>query len=146
MRTLQKNKIKMKYALLIGEQDEIALDDDGNPIINYIDDDGNVYYQYTGEKELIYSEPTEFSANFSMSGGESEAVSFGIDISAYDAVITTVKNTLPISETSLIWVENEVVYKDIDKTKIMANSADYKVTKVSNTLNVTMYVLKAMVK
>lgn len=146
MRTLQKNKIKMKYALLTDVKDEIALDDNGNPIINYIDEDGKVYYQYTGEKELVYSQPVEFDANFSMSGGESEAVSFGIDISAYDAVITTQKNTYPISETSLIWVESEVGYKDINKTKIMANSADYKVTKVSNTLNVTKYVLKAMVK
>lgn len=146
MRTQQKNKIKIKYALLLGVTDEIELDDKGNPVIDYIDEDGKVYFRYTGEKQYNYSEPIEIMTNFSMSGGESEAVSFGVDISSYDAVITTEKRAFPITETSLIWVSSDVAYKDANKTIIDSKSADYTVSKVSDTLNVTKYILNAVVK
>lgn len=51
MRTLLKNKQKMKYALPIGEE----------PIINYYEDeDGTKYPLETGESEMIYEKLVEF--------------------------------------------------------------------------------------
>lgn len=146
MRTLKRNEVKMYYALLIGEDDEYELDEDGNKIPLYTDSEGNVIYQMTGEKVLVYSDPVEFYANFSMSGGETEAVQFGIDVSNYDAVISTVLGSLPLAETSLIWHQNEPEYRDADKTILNANSADFRVVKIADTLNVRKYVLKAVVK
>ena len=40
MRTLQQNKQKLFYSLLMGEQPVYELDDEGNKIIAYIDDFG----------------------------------------------------------------------------------------------------------
>ena len=146
MRMLQRNKQKMKYALLIGEADEYALDADGNRIPLYVDAEGNVIYQMTGEKVLEYSEPFDFFANISMTkGGDSEALSYGIDTSNYDAVIVTAKDALPLRETSLIWWKNEVLYTDAEETVVDAKSADFRVVKVAETLNTTKYVLQAQV-
>lgn len=146
MRTLQKNKIKIKYALLTGVTNEIELDDDGDPVIEYTDEQGNAHYRYTGEKVNTYATPVEILTNFTMTGGESETTPFGVDKSSYDATITTNKHAFPITETSLIWVSSAVAYKDNAHTIIDPKSADYTVSKVSDTLNVTKYILNAVVK
>lgn len=143
MRTLQKNKQKMYYSLVLGEVEEYEYDEQGHKIPIYTDSEGIVHYQLTGEKITGYSLPTEFLANFSMSGGESEATSFGLDLSAYDAVITTTIGALPLTEGSVVWKKSTPEYNE-DYAK--ASTADYKVVKVADTLNVTKYVLKAQVK
>lgn len=145
MRTLAKNKQKMYYALLDREMPVYERDADGN-IIYYTDADGNKIPLETGETELGYSELVEFFGNIAMSGGESEAVEYGIDVSAYDATLIVDKNAIPISETSLIWLESSVGYKDTDKTIIDQNSADYKVLEVKPSLNVSKYILGKMNK
>lgn len=145
MRTLLKNKQKMYYALLDKEVTIYERDADGN-IIYYTDADGNKILLETGETELGYSEPVEFFGNIALSGGESEAVEYGIDVSAYDATLIVDKNTIPLTETSLIWFESEVCYKDTDKTIIDPNSADYKVLQVKPSLNVSKYILGKLVK
>ena len=90
MRLLEKNKQKMKYSLQIGEVPIYERDEDGNII--YIEIDGQKVPVETGETEIGYSKPVDFRGNIAMSGGESEAKSFGVDISDYDAVLLMEKN------------------------------------------------------
>lgn len=144
MRTLCKNQQKMYYSLLIGEVPIYELDEDGNPKIAYTDDEGNVYYEETGETELKYSEPVSFFGNITMSGGESETAEYGLNLADYSAVLIVDKDTLPISETSLIWHTSEPVYKgngDID-----GFTADYNVVKINPSLSADKYILKKTVK
>ena len=131
MRTLKKNKQKMYYATLVDTIQE-----------EYIDEDGNRYP--TGEPKNIYSEPIEFEGNIAMSGGEAEAQEFGLNLADYEAVLVVDKNTLPITETSLIWHVTEPT-KGIDGNTD-EYSADYRIVKISPSLNFDKYVLKKVVK
>ena len=135
MRTLKKNKQQMHYSLLLGEY----------PIYDhYIDSDGNRIPVSTGESELRYALPKVFEGNIAMSGGESEAVEFGVDKSDYSAVLIVDKEELPIDETSLIWFESEPVGGS--EGNIDASSSDYTVTKIIPSLNGVRYLLKKVVK
>lgn len=131
MRTLNKNKQKMYYANLIDVLQE-----------EYVDEDGNRYP--TGEPKNIYSEPIEFKGNIAMSGGEAEAQEFGLNLADYEAVLVVGKNTLPITETSLIWHVTEPT-KGIDGNTD-EYSADYRIVKISPSLNFDKYVLRKVVK
>lgn len=144
MRTLAKNQQKMYYSLLIGEFPIYELDENGNPKVAYTDDDGNVYYVETGETEIKYSEPVSFFGNITMSGGEAEAVEFGLNLADYEAVLVVDKGTLPVSETSLIWHNSLPSYDDIGN--IDEFSTDYKIVKINPSLNVDKYILKKIVK
>lgn len=143
MRTLRKNKQKMHYALYLGKQEIPMIDKvTGEIIIDYVDSEGNEYPRM--EKVDVYSEPTQFFGNISMSGGEAEAVEFGLNLADYEAVLVMGKNTLPINETSLIWLDTEPIVEA--SGYVDQYSADYKVIKVSPSLNVDKYVLKKVVK
>lgn len=147
MRTLRKNKQKMYYAVPTGKRIPIyELDSDGHRIISYTDNDGNVYYADSGETTPEYDSPVEFSANIALSGGEAEAQEFGLSTADYNAVIVADVGKFPIKNGTLIWHESEVKYKDADNTMLDDKSADYMVLKVSTSLNVVRYVLKAVVK
>ena len=146
MRTLQQNKQKLHYALLIGEQPVYELDDEGNKIIAYIDDEGNIYYQETGETELVYSEPVPFFANISMSGGESQTQEYGVDISNYDAILILNKNEIPIMETSIIWYKSDIGYRDALETNVDPYTADFKVLAIKPSLNTLKVILGAITK
>ena len=145
MRTLQKNQQKMMYALQIGEVPIYQTDEDGN-IIYYEDSEGNKIPLETGEYEAGYGEAIPFLRNISMSGGESIETEFGIDVSAYDAVLVTERDALPLAETSLIWFESEVGYKDSDNTIVDPDTADYKILAIKPSLNFTKYLLGRLVK
>ena len=136
MRTLNKNTQKMYYA----NQDRVV------PIYEYYEDeDGNMIPLDTVETILVYGEPIEFKGNISLSiGGEVEVQEFGLSQADYSAILVTSKNTLPITESSLIWYENEPK-KDIDGNT-NEFSADYRVVKVSDSLNVSKYALQKVVK
>lgn len=142
MRTLNKNKQSLYYA----NQDRLV------PIYEtYIDDDGNEYQLDTGETKLVYGEPKEFEGNIAMSGGEAEAVEFGISTSDYEAVLLLSKgakdkkgNVIELKETSLVWFETEPKKDENGYTDEF--SADYKVIKPSPSLNTVRYVLKKVVK
>ena len=146
MRTLQRNKQKLHYALLIGEQPIYALDDEGNKIIEYVDEDGNIYYQETGETELLYSEPVSFFANISMSGGESQTQEYGVDISDYDAILVLNKDEIPIMETSIIWYKSDIGYRDALETNVDPYTADFKVLAIKPSLNTLKVILGAITK
>jgi hypothetical protein len=138
MRTLKKNTQTMYYA----NQDRVV------PIYEYYEDeDGNLIPLDTGETKLIYGEPIEFKGNISLSnGGEVEVQEFGLDVSAYDAILIVQKDYVPISETTLIWFENPIIYDDEIQKVPNEFSADYRVLAVKPSLNSTKYVLGRLVK
>lgn len=143
MMMLEQNKQKMYYALQDAEIPIYERDEDGN-IIYYTDRDGNKIPIETGETDIGYSKPVEFFGNIAMSGGESEAVEFGLNVGDYSAVLVVDKGKLPIDETSRIW---HTTGPKVDKKGIVDEySADYTVAKVSPSLNVDKFVLKAVVK
>lgn len=142
MRTLRNNKSRLWYALQAPERKIYQTDDNGD--IVYMEIQGE---QVPVVKEVVrneYFDITEFFANISMSGGDSEAVEYGIDKSAYSAKIIFPNNVLPITETSLIWQDNEPQMDDngmVDK-----KTADYKVVRIVPSLNFTVYLLQKVVK
>lgn len=146
MMMLNQNKQNLYYALLIGEQPVYELDEDGNPIIEYVDDEGNIYYRETGETERVYSEPVSFLANISMSSGESQTQEYGVDISNYDAIMLVDKSELPITETSIIWHTSSVGYRDALETNVDEFTADYRVLAIKPSLNNVKYILGAITK
>lgn len=155
---LKRNKVKMYYALLLGDAPTYILDENGNPEVGYIDDEGTVHYLETGDSKPTYSTAEEFHANISMSGSEAEAKEYGLSIADYEAVLAYNKNEFPFKEGDLIWYESEVqnqyaeeVEIDLDGNKVMTTapvdvSADYRVLKISNSLNQTKAILKAINK
>ena len=136
MRTLKRNAQKMYYA----SQDRVV------PIYEYYEDeDGNMIPLDTGETKLVYGEPIEFKGNISLSnGGEVEVQEFGLSQADYSAILVVGKDYIPLSETSLIWHTTEPT-KDIDGNT-NEFSADYRVVKVSDSLNVSKYALQKVVK
>lgn len=94
MRNLAINERRMWYALYVGKT--MAVDEHGD---------------YTGEPELQYSKPVEFWAvispgrgyNAGFAGTLKQAI-FGVDIDSERRIMTT-DRTLPVTETSLIWLE-----------------------------------------
>ena len=142
MRTLNKNTQKMYYA----NQDRVV------PIYEYYEDeDGNTIPLDTGETKLVYGEPKEFDGNIAMSGGEAEAVEFGVSTTDYEAVLLLSKgekdkegNVIVLKETSLVWFESEP--KKDAEGNADEFSADYRVVKPSPSLNTVRYVLKKVVK
>lgn len=135
MRTLRKNAQKMYYA---NQDREVPITE------TYYDDEGNAYELDTGETELVYGEPIEFYGNIAMSGGEAEAQEFGLNLADYEAVLLVGKNTLPINEQSRIWHTSEPTNDDKGYTD--EYSADYRIVKISPSLNFDKYVLKKVVK
>lgn len=148
MRTLRKNQQKLQYALQIGEIPEFET-------IYYKDDDGNQYpidVKPTGKTEVVYSEPTPFLASISMSGGEAEAVEYGLSTVDFQAIIIYANGTVPLVEGALIWYKSEVKYKNIDVeiddialsgNYPISTSSDFRVIKVSEGLNFTKAILTA---
>lgn len=145
MRTLAKNKQTMKYALLLGQAEGIYTDEDGNkyPVGNY---------------EEIYSTPIDFQCNLSMGGSEAEAMEYGLSVADYEATMVYENGAFPLAEGSLIWTSSEVksLYGEeteieIDGEKFLTTapvptSADYRVLKISKSLNFTKAILKAVNK
>lgn len=174
MRTLRRNRQKMLYALQIGEVPVYIRDDDGNIIydsytdtegneIPYLDENGNKIPMTTGETQIIYGTPQKFDANIATSGGEAEAQTFGLSLGDYEAVALYAKGAYPLVEGCLVWkdskpkckYENEVAFEienadgemvAVYSTVPEETSADYRILKISPSLNFTKAILKAVVK
>ncbi len=108
MRTLERNKQTIYYALYEGK--EPLTDEYGNP---------------TGEYEVLYSEPVLLKINVSAARGEYSTRQFG-ETENYDKVLVTDDINIPITETSLLWID------DTDTSK----PHDYIVKKVAKSLNI----------
>jgi hypothetical protein len=143
MMTLNQNKQKLYYALLDNVVPIYETDDDGN-IIYYEDEEGNRIPLETGDTKIIYSKPVEFYGNIAMSGGEVEVQEFGLNLADYEAILVLGKNTLPLTETSLIWQNTKPKFNQ-DET-LDENSADYKIVKINSSNNYDKYVLSRVVK
>lgn len=151
MRTLRKNQQSLKYALQIAEIPEFET-------IYYEDEDGNQYpidVKPTGKTEVVYSEPIDFMASISMSGGEAEAVEYGLSTVDFQAVLVTERNAVPLKEGALIWHTSEPQLKhievEIDDISLngdypIRTSADYIVVSVRDSLNFTKVILDAVNK
>lgn len=144
MMTLNANKQKLYYA----NQDKIVpiyeTDEDGN-IIYYEDSDGNEYPLETGVTKVVYGEPVEFKGNIALSSsGEAQSVEYGLDMSSYSSVLVLDKGLIPLKESSLIWHENEP--RNDKDGNVDEESADYRVVKVSPSINVDKYLLEKVVK
>lgn len=130
MRILKRNKKNLKYATYLGEIAKTETDEHGNVI-------------EVGEPQPTYSEPITFEGNIALSGGNAEAVEFGLDLADYSAKIILEKDTVPITEGSLIWDKSEPQVDD--EGHGLKISADYVVVKVSPTINVDKFVLQKVV-
>lgn len=158
------------YALQLGEIPQFETDESGNIRYEvYIDNDGNEFPMldengnkipmFTGEYETIYSEPVEFMGNIAMSGGEAEAVEYGLSVEQYAAVIVEERGTIPIVEGAIVWYTSTPQYKyggsevsvEINNQTIHGKfaertSADFVVMKKSTSLNVDKFILEAVNK
>lgn len=147
MRLGRRNKQKIKYALLYGEEPVYERDENGNLIVDYIESGGRIFYKITGEKQLVYSDPIEIEVNIAFNSSEIETVEYGVDISNYDATLIYLLKEFPITETSLVWFESEPTYRGAGHYRTVdPASADYKVLYVKNSLNFTKVLLGRLVK
>lgn len=116
MRTLERNKQRLKYALYEGREE--IKDEYGNG---------------TGEYRVIYGDPVDVTANISAARGESSTRQFG-DTENYDKVIVTDDIGCPIDENSVLWIDDlesashDYIVKKVAKS---LNSVSYAVSKVS---------------
>lgn len=138
MRTLKKNSQKMYYA---NQDREVPITE------TYYDDDGNAYELDTGETELVYGEPIEFSANISNKLNEVKWAEYGIDESTNYAQIVVSKGSVPLKVGSIIWKKSEIGYEDLEKKIVDENTSDYVVKGVADEgLTEDWYLLKKRVK
>ena len=147
---LKINTQPMKYALQGQTVTIYERDDDGN-ILYYTDSDGNPYLDDSGnkipkvlEEKTGFSEPVDFKASISVSGGEAQTKEYGFNTADFDAVLLTDREKYSLQKGDLIWLNNEPTYTDeglIDET-----TADFTVVGVKPALKSTKYMLKATVK
>lgn len=118
MKVLKRNQVPFYYCEYKGEQ--MKTDKKGN---------------LTGEKEIAYSEAVETSGSISTANGRAYTELFGIDLD-YDKVIVSDNLTLPISETTVLFVDKEPEYKNGKPLY------DYIVKRVAPSLNVLAIAIK----
>lgn len=106
-RDLKKNQISMYYALY--STNIPVLDADGNDTL---------------ETMSGYKKPIQFSASISFGRSDASDSPFGNNVS-YDRVILSSDMSLPVTDTSLIWIDNAPTYDEAGTVK--PDSADYKV-------------------
>ena len=93
MRTLNRNKQKMKYSMQTDSVPVYETDDEGN--IKYMEIDGEMHPIYTGEYQPGYTEPVDFRSNIASTLTEAYVKAFGVDDASDKAVIVTDKGAYP---------------------------------------------------
>jgi len=147
MRTLNKNKQTLYYALYRESTPIYKLDSDGNKIVAYTDTTTNpptVYYEELGQNKDGYYEPVEFHGSITLSGGDINNVEYGVSTENYEAILVTSHGEIPIDEKSLIWHETEP--ETDDDGYALESSADYRVIKVKSSLNSDKYILGKVIR
>lgn len=127
MRTLEKNKQKMKYSLYIDSATEYALDENGQKIVDGYYPDGSPIYREVGTLNAHYDVPVDFKANISGKLNEAHAKEYGVDQSSIYAEIMCLKGQLPFVYGTKVWKDNPVVWEDEENKIPQADSADYTV-------------------
>lgn len=144
------NKQAMKYSLQGQTVTIYERGEDGN-ILYYTDSDGNPYLDGDGnkipkilEEKTGFSEPADFEANISFSGGEAQSKEYGFDTADFDAILLTDRNKFPFKKGDLVWLDSKPTYTSdslVDET-----SADFTIVGIKPALCSTKYMLKAVVK
>jgi hypothetical protein len=119
MRTLERNKQKIYYALYVSKTD-------------VVDENGN----YTGGQELTYGDIYDKMINVSPAKGTTEVEQFGLN-SDYSKTLVTCDMSCPINEDSVLWIGIEPYVTENDETVIVP--PNYKVTKVARSINSITY-------
>ena len=114
MRTLNRNKIRIFYA---NYRDKVPLKDE--------------YGNLTGEYDISYGTPVEIKANVSAARGEATTRQFGDDES-YDRVVVLDDPKLPITVTSILWIDT---LPEIAEDGSTETPHDYIVKQVATSLN-----------
>jgi hypothetical protein len=114
MKTLARNKIRIFYATF---REKIQLKDE--------------YDNLSGEYDIVYNNPVEVKANVSAARGESTTRQFGED-EVYDRVIVMDDPGIPISVSSVLWIDTLPVIKADGSTD---TPYDYIVKQVAPSLN-----------
>ena len=114
MKTLVRNKIRIFYATF---REKIQLKDE--------------YDNLSGEYDIVYNNPVEVKANVSAARGESTTRQFGED-EVYDRVIVMDDPGIPISVSSVLWIDTLPVIKADGSTD---TPYDYIVKQVAPSLN-----------
>lgn len=135
----------MYYALQGEEHTVYETDEDGN-IKYYEDSEGNKITLESEDTEIGYFKPVEFKGNIAFSGGEVKEEEFGLSVSDYDASLVVPKDTVPITETSLIWLSTKPTYKDNDEEVVDEKSADFKVVAKKPSMNFDKFLLRKLTK
>ena len=141
MRTLNRNKQKMKYSMQTDSVPVYETDDEGN--IKYMEIDGEMHPIYTGESHPGYTEPVDFRSNIASTLTEAYVKAFGVDDASDKAVIVTDKGAYPWVSGTRIWRKREVAYTG---GHVDGDSADYEVVATNDeSLNEDSYLLKKLV-
>lgn len=161
MMCLASNQVNMQYSQFLKKYAQYDTDENWNLIVDYVTDEGiPIYRMIEDDPTDYYTEPQEMKASIAESGGEAEAMAFGLSVADYEAVILYDKGAYPLKEGSLIWVDSPVEYEyngneveieldDGEKVMVKApdkTSADYIVMKIVRSLNFEKAILKAIVK
>ena len=140
MRQVVKNKQKLYYALVAGDQVPIYERDENGDIVYEIID-SELVAKETGEWETLYTNPVRFYGNINTGNtGYTIARAYGISSGNFDAVLCMRKGEIPIDVTSLIWYEREPRYRS-DGT-VDPKSANYSVRRVPPCLDEICYLLR----
>ena len=123
MRSLERNKKTLYYALY---DEEIPVTDE--------------YGNDTGQTAPGYHNPVKIRARVTPNKGKADEEAFGITTD-YDRVIIPTKE-LPITETSIAWVDTLPVIKEDGSTD---TPHDFKVVKIAPDINVHQYAIKKIV-
>lgn len=132
MRTLRRNKTKLWYALYHEKEPTYLTDENGD--IVYQDIDGDLVPIETGYNEPSYSKAVEFRGYIQFKSGEAEARAFGVSVGSYSHLLIMRKGEIPIDETSLIFTS--------EPETVSVETADYRVTRVAESLNFVTYLLR----
>lgn len=140
MRNVRKNMQKLRYALYSDEVPVYETDAQGNIIHDTVDGEqvARIIDYKSGFSELV-----EFTGNIVFQGSSSEAEVFGVSIGAYDSKLVLSNGKIPVTETSLIFKESNPQYDS--KGDLKESSADFRVIKVAEGLNDTVYLLQRIV-
>lgn len=144
MRTQNKNKQDIYYACPNGRIPIYARNADGT--IKYITVDGESVPIETGDTQIGYTTPINIDANISFSGGETQPLEFGTNISDYDATIVVTKGDLELTENALVWYQSTIGWLDDDMSIPDPKTADYRVRKITPSLNEQKYLLARIQK
>lgn len=140
MKCLDSNKQTLYYANYVGNVPVYALDENGNIIYTVVDDERVPVIETYKES---YGTVTEFEANISFNSGETSMAEYGLDVTKYNAIISTDKGEFPFGEQTLIWHKSTPQYDN--DSSVLPESADYRVIAIKTSLNEERFILRKRV-